>query len=273
MSINTIVLSGAGYKGYIHLGVLNVLLGEYNVEDIKVFAGTSIGSLICFLICLGLEPIKIMDILINDDRLHSKSISFFDITEKFGIIDMVCLEDKIAEFVEKEKLYYTFEELLEKTGKHLICVAGNLDKLTVEYFSVETTPNLRCIDAVLASCCIPGIFQARRIKGDLCVDGGPVDHFPYAFACDYAKRNIRNNNQENSFPNINFGVVISPTVEEGVCNIVDFFYRLVSFPTHIKNAAYKNIDNVLYIEDEAKTNKNDLFCLGMRACEKYILGM
>jgi predicted acylesterase/phospholipase RssA len=205
-----------------------------------------------------------MKVLVEDDRLHSTNINLFKITKKLGVLDMKCVEDKIMEIVNEKYRHITFEDLLTLTGKHFICCALNLDKCRAEYFSPETTPSLRCIDAIRASCCLPGIFQAQRVGQDLFTDGGSVDNFPLEYTQNYIQQVL------GLEPRI-FGVVILTTLHEKLLGLGDFIYRVIYAPTHVKNRSYGKHEDILVIEDQGKLDREELFSIGMKSCQDYLL--
>ncbi|GGB56383.1 hypothetical protein GCM10011316_30630 [Roseibium aquae] len=78
-----------------------------------------------------------------------------------------------------------FEDFGNGTGRpELKIVATNLTTRELELFSPQTTPDVCVADAVSASCCIPFVFKAWRIKKrgmerhELYADGGLVSNLP-----------------------------------------------------------------------------------------------
>ncbi len=57
-------------------------------------------------------------------------------------------------------------------------VSSNLTNRSLYLFSPEKTPDVAVADAVIASICIPGLFEAHQIGNDLHVDGGLVSNLP-----------------------------------------------------------------------------------------------
>lgn len=263
MNFNGVVLSGGGYKGYIHLGALSVLYGELPMDEVSVYSGTSVGALICFLLALGYNPKQILGAVITDDILKSKTGGLLKITSNFGILSMDCIVEKISKLASEEELNLTFEELLERTGKHFCCCATNLDDFCAQYFSPRDSPGLRCIDAVLASCCLPCIFQSQKIGGKTCIDGGSADNFPHEYTQNY----LRGLGKE---PKIFGSIILNRTTGE-VKNFLDFLFRSIYISIHSRYSKYEDMEDVILVDDQTKTNKYDLFDIGARACQKYIL--
>jgi predicted acylesterase/phospholipase RssA len=65
----------------------------------------------------------------------------------------------------------TFKEIYELTKKKLIINATNINDHKVEYFSHETFPDVKVVDAVCASLSVPLVFPAFEINGKFYHDG------------------------------------------------------------------------------------------------------
>ncbi|HTI92399.1 MAG TPA: patatin-like phospholipase family protein [Puia sp.] len=154
-----VVLSGGGARGIAHLGALQAL------EDLGIrvshLSGTSAGAIAATLYAAGNKPMEIMRIF--------KESSYFGLSHllfnKGGIFDLEALK-----------------QLLEK---HI--PFRNLEDLPVPVFVAATDlcanrSVIFCsgplVDAVLASACIPFIFEPVQFQGRQWVDGGILNNFP-----------------------------------------------------------------------------------------------
>ena len=114
---NKIILSGGSTKGLATLGALQYLKDNNILDNINIFIGTSIGAILCYLICIGYTPIECM-VQICTNQIVEKINSNLDIvsfTNGTGIINY----NIITEFLEKltvEKIgrYITLGELKKK---------------------------------------------------------------------------------------------------------------------------------------------------------------
>src|SRR5208337_2454626 len=240
MSIQGVVLSAGGWRGYIHLGALAVLLKEVNPDQIMLWTGCSIGALISWLMVLGITPDQIMEYLLeNGEPKFTPSFNITSLLTNFGLIDMEQFAKAIEELLvwckqDLSKLGWSFEELFHNTKKHLMVCTVNLDRGRAEYFSPITTPEVLCMDAVLASCCVPGIFQARKINGCVHIDGGRLDRFPKVKAKEYLEWLIK----DQMIPSTDvvlFGVMLQKLDVGPVTNIATFIYKILtvgSVPDH-----------------------------------------
>lgn len=174
----TLVLGGGGAKG---LGILGALAYFHSLDllDPKRISGTSIGSVIAVLLGMKVSPQEIFEVassMKNPLRGGKKLINF---PTKFGVWS---LTKSLSPFYVYLLAHFgsspTLLEYYEKTGVHLKIAASNVDRLECVYFDHLSHPKVRVIDAVRASCCLPGIFKAVKINGEYYVDGGFVKNFP-----------------------------------------------------------------------------------------------
>ena len=60
MSYNKIILSGGALKGLLTLGSLQYVYDNNNLNDVTQYIGTSVGSIICFLLSIGYTPVELI---------------------------------------------------------------------------------------------------------------------------------------------------------------------------------------------------------------------
>jgi NTE family protein len=156
-----LALSGGAARGIAHIGVLQYL-EERGVKPCCI-AGTSAGSIVGALYCSG----KSVEELIHIASVMSwKDLVRISIPRK-GLIKSSLLHKTLEEYIGN----ITFEEL------EIPLVINAVDLLEGEEVLFREGP---VIDAVTASCSIPGIFSPYRWKQRLLVDGGLLDNVPSA---------------------------------------------------------------------------------------------
>ena len=154
-----IALSGGGARGIAHLGVLKAL-DELGVH-LDCISGTSTGALVGALYSYGLSPEKILELIINT-RFFSSLRPAWTWT---GLVNLDGLRDLILKLIP--------ENSFDALKIPLTITATNLTKGKAEYFTVgPLTP------AVLASCCVPVLFNPVHVNGEVYVDGGMTDNLP-----------------------------------------------------------------------------------------------
>lgn len=154
-----LVLSGGGARGISHIGVIKALQ-ELGVQ-IDCLAGTSAGSIVGSLYAYGYEPDKILEIIL--------AASFFKSIRPAwawtGLLSMVGLQDVL--------LKYMPENIFESLKKPMIVATTELKSGKSEYFSSGVL-----IPVILASCCVPAVFNPIQFNGNSYVDGGILDNLP-----------------------------------------------------------------------------------------------
>ena len=182
---HNLAIEGGGVLGLAYLGALKEIFEDGSMEAFDCFAGSSAGSLITLLLACGADYKFIRDTIWNFDLSKLKDRSWFggDIirfVRRFGLYK----GDQLTKFIEDTMLkltgkkHPTFMQIFNQTGKRLVITGANLNKLKVEYFTLETHPNMSATVAARISCSIPFFFRPVKYQGDYYVDGGVLDNYP-----------------------------------------------------------------------------------------------
>lgn len=167
----SLVLSGGGARGAMHIGVLKIL-EEHNFK-IQAISGTSMGAIIGVLYCQGIAPEKILKILTNN--------SFFNLFKysknKGGLLSM----KRIKDILEKNIPHNDFDQLKIP----FYCCATNLDSGKYEIFNSGDLHS-----SVIASASIPIVFQPVEINNNLYIDGGLFNNLPIQPLIENGYKNI-----------------------------------------------------------------------------------
>ena len=154
-----LALSGGGARGIAHLGVMKAL----NEAGIKVDAvsGTSAGAVAASFLAYGYDPEETLQILTKTNLLKLIWPAF----SKKGLFSIH----------KSEAIYrkYLSEDSFDHARIPLRIVATNLNKGTATVFSSGSLSK-----AIMASCCIPLIFDPVKINGETYVDGGILNNLP-----------------------------------------------------------------------------------------------
>ena len=284
MTFDTLVLSGGGTRGIVHLGALHHL-HEKNIisfDAITTYAGSSIGTVVCLLMICGYTPMEIFKGVLEIDKFFDRGDTndLSSIASKWGLLSPSKLF-RILEGMVKEKcvtkghsLYGltktpTLKDLYERTGIEFIITQANVSKTRLEYFSYRTHPNLSCISAVKMSCNIPLIFHRIRYRGCFYVDGGILDNFPL-YPVDDGKRKI-------------LGLLLKPEVKENPINsFFDYVAHLTWMPirsmTELRLRSRSHNCTILELETKSSASdmsvsheeKTSLFMLGYTIAERFV---
>ncbi|WP_194775765.1 patatin-like phospholipase family protein [Pararhodonellum marinum] len=164
-----IALSGGGVRGIAHLGVLQGL-NELGIFPDRV-SGTSAGAIAGAMYCYGYKPKEILDIIVKTNffKFLRPAISWT------GILKMDVVEVLYNQYLPNCR----FENLKVP----LTIAATDIKKGKVVYFTEG-----ELIRHLMASSCIPGMFDPILIDGDYFVDGGVLNNLPVEpleGTCDY----------------------------------------------------------------------------------------
>jgi len=187
---DTIVLSGGGIKGLILLGALQCAMDNFLLSNIENYIGTSIGSIICYLLIIGYTPIEIM-VYICTQRFFEKIQSFnlVNILSSEGVISYTSIQESLEKMtIEKVGKYLTLKEMKEKYNKNLICVTYNKTLKKAEYISTDNYPDLPCLIALRMSANVPLLFDKFKYMGNFYADGAIINNFAIKHGDEIGKK-------------------------------------------------------------------------------------
>lgn len=154
-----LVLSGGGARGIAHIGVLKAL--EELGVTISCLSGTSAGSIVGALYAFGHKPDAILEIIVSTSFFKSLRPAW----TMTGLLSIEGLKNILSKFMPDS----TFEALTTP----LVVAATELRTGRVHYFRSGDL-----VGPVLASCCVPAVFNPIQIEGNTYIDGGLTDNLP-----------------------------------------------------------------------------------------------
>jgi hypothetical protein len=194
---DTLSIGSGGMKGFSYLGLCKFLERQGVLLSIGVYVGCSVGSLICLALLCGC--------LVSDLLKEFLTKGFEELVEQSTLEEMICrvgfydkkkLKEYLIKFInlhlnitDGEAL--TFEQLKELTGKELYTISANIDTYELKVYGPKPTPNDICVDAVVASCSIPFVFQGTEIPEGFLVDGALMDPVGLKTAFRYSRPGAR----------------------------------------------------------------------------------
>jgi NTE family protein len=154
-----LALGGGAVLGAAHVGVVKAL--EELAIPIEYVSGTSIGSLVAALYAFGIKG--------NEMERIAMDLKWLDISgltlSNYGLLSNKKMERFIMEHLGDVRF--------EDSEIPLAIIATNLTKGEKVMLNEG-----RVADAIMASCCIPGVFVPVEIDGNLLVDGGIMENVP-----------------------------------------------------------------------------------------------
>ncbi|ASU33086.1 patatin-like phospholipase family protein [Mucilaginibacter xinganensis] len=154
-----LALSGGGVRGVAHLGVMQALT-DHGIEFSHI-SGTSAGAVAAAFFAAGYAPKEILQIIKETKLLKLLRPSI----GSAGLISILKTRFLFTKFIphnsfQKLNIHVTVSSVNLGDGKLVYFTEGELDM------------------AILASCCLPGIFKPIIINGHMYVDGGILNNFP-----------------------------------------------------------------------------------------------
>ncbi len=188
-----IVIAGGSVRGFAMLGAIQYLDELYDLHHVHSFMGTSIGSIISYMLCIGMKPLEIIHSVLRGkilERIQS-DITIDQIWEQQGIAQFDCIVEEL-EIITLAKFgkLFTLHSLYEELGKELGCVTFNYTQYRTELLHYSTTPDVPCLMAIQMSSSIPLVFNKCVYNNCVYIDGGVVDNFPIRMALRFGKKNI-----------------------------------------------------------------------------------
>jgi NTE family protein len=154
-----LALSGGGARGIMHLGVIKALQ-EQGVQ-LDCIAGTSAGAIAGAFVAYGYTPDEVLNILLKTNFLKYLRPSF----NGPGLLHM----EKV------EKLY---QELLPHSSFEKLKIPLTVATTDIEAGETVYFHNGELIKPLMASSCLPGIFEPIRYQKRLLVDGAVLNNLP-----------------------------------------------------------------------------------------------
>ncbi|AUT19077.1 hypothetical protein DSLPV1_106 [Dishui lake phycodnavirus 1] len=144
---------------------------ESSLKDVEEISGSSAGAILGLFLTLGYSMDEIVDILFSADMEKFVKIKVASFFTNFGFVDTGPIRE---EFVRLCRCDPTFSDL----DKKLYVAAFCLNTSETVYFSRDSHPDMKVIDAVLMSMSVPLIFSTGKYKGYTYTDGGTTESFP-----------------------------------------------------------------------------------------------
>lgn len=259
-----IVISGGALKGFGMLGALQYIEELYKLSNINSFVGTSVGSIISYLICIGYSPIEIVQKCV-ESRIIEKLRNEFKIDNIFNKKCLLQFET-ILEELELYTLFrynktFTLKTLYTELNKELCCVTYNYSLKKMEILHHTTTPDIPCLTAIQMSSSVPFLFDEFSYDGYTYIDGGVVDNFPLRVALKLGKENLLGivANSETSLENNKLGSLFIPIYETTKKTIKKFKKKIPIIDIETNNDMFNfNIGT---------TEMMDFFSVGYKYCK------
>jgi predicted acylesterase/phospholipase RssA len=164
-----LVIGPGAMGGFSMLGYLKTI--EESLDNIQEYSGASAGAIISVFLALGFSIDNILYKLaeLEGNKLVKLNLKCF--MNKYGLVDLKPIRDKFVDIFESDP---TFLDIEKKIYISAFCV--NTSRTV--YFSKDTHPDMKVIDALCMSIAVPFIFSSYRYEGMVYVDGGTLETLP-----------------------------------------------------------------------------------------------
>lgn len=146
---------------------------ESVLVDVKEISGSSAGAILALFLALGMSMDEILQVSLSLNIPNFVKIRIGSFFNTFGFVDMAPIREKLVDICKSDP---TFEELGMKVYVSAFC----LNTSETVYFSRDTHPHMKVIDAVCMSMAIPFIFACGLYEGYTYIDGGTKEEYPLA---------------------------------------------------------------------------------------------
>ena len=189
---SNICISGGGLAAISYLGCLKYI--NENIElkkNIKNILGVSSGSIFSLFILFDLSYEESFEWLKKITNIKLNNIKFKNIIrikDEYGLDSSEKVTDIVKSLFDYKKIDHslTFKDVGKVFAKNLIICTANLSKRNLFFFSIDTTPDVKIIDAIKASTSIPILFTPFLYNDEYHVDAFIYDNFPI----QYFEKNI-----------------------------------------------------------------------------------
>lgn len=170
------VFGGGGLKGFAHIGVL-MALEELGIQP-AVFAGTSIGSLISAAHVGGLTTADMAQSARTLRRRDLFRLNRLGMLLERTHAPSLYQGEPLREVCASAVRDVSFDEL----DTTLLVNTVDLQRGSPVVWGLPGLRNVSVLDAVYASCALPGFYPPGMVGDRACVDGGVVDNLPVGVA-------------------------------------------------------------------------------------------
>jgi len=153
---------GVAY-GFCHIGVLKVI-EEENIP-IDVISGASIGALVASLWAIGRSSAEILEL--TDEFKEPKHI--------WGMVDLTM---PFFGFIKGNKVYNFLKRHLGNKTFYDVKLPLKIIASDIRRKELRVLDKGLLVDAIMASCSMPGVFQPFKFKEEMLLDGGMIAPLP-----------------------------------------------------------------------------------------------
>ena len=171
-----LVLGGGGLKGFAHIGVIRALK-ERGIRP-SVIAGTSIGALIGAAYAGGMSVREMEARAVSLRRRDLFRLNHVGMLFERMHTPALYLEEPLRDLCAATSPAGTFDDL----SIPVLVNTVDVERGTRLVWGLPGLRDVPVVDAVYASCALPGFFPPGYVGTRSCIDGGTIDNLPISIA-------------------------------------------------------------------------------------------
>jgi len=172
-----LALGSGGARGLAHIAILEAI-DELNV-DVHAISGTSIGAIIGTLYAAGLSGRDIRQAVDSWLAMPGSISEARQAKRTFGWLEFFSLQLKRSHFLHVDALVAELESLLNVVNLEELPIPTKVVAADFYQRKEVVFDSGPIIPALMASFCLPGIFEPVVIDNTILVDGGSVNPVPF----------------------------------------------------------------------------------------------
>ncbi|MCX7654259.1 MAG: patatin-like phospholipase family protein [Fervidobacterium sp.] len=177
-----VALQAGGVKGFVHIATLKLF--DICNQKPDVLAGSSFGAIVGTLYSIYEDSDKVYSVLSENIEYFLKSNNVA--RSKFISLELVLKESLFT----LDEYYKFFKRLYERKKFSELKIPAIVVVFDFENMSSMVINEGYLVDAVLASCTVPGVFQPTYIAGSKMLDGGILSPLPTTELRNYGATKI-----------------------------------------------------------------------------------
>lgn len=188
--VRYVSFSSAGTHGFLQVGAIAALETHMGSDafaqwrsSLKGVSGCSAGCFAALAILLGVTTDQLQGCFPLTTFMPHLTRDIHSIAKHLGASSTDIIVDAASTILDHGGLSpsITLEHLYRFTRVDCKFVCTSLSRRRRVYLSHESHPHVRVVDAISASCCIPGVFRPVCIEGDYMIDGNLTESTPVPF--------------------------------------------------------------------------------------------
>tara|TARA_B100001564_G_scaffold324756_1_gene305816 strand:+ start:24585 stop:25349 length:765 start_codon:yes stop_codon:yes gene_type:complete len=144
---------------------------EHKLKNILEISGSSAGALLGLFLALEIPLDDALDKLLKLDIASIMKYNIRTFLRRYGFIERDTIYNALVNM-------YGCNPKFSELKKKLHVATYNLNRGKTQYFSTDTHPSMRVLDAIYMSMSIPFLGSVKPYNGHIYLDGGTVEDVP-----------------------------------------------------------------------------------------------